>query len=151
MKRPIKQRVRSFGQDIAGWFWNLAWHHFQTEPNASLCWKDRMRWFLDGIGNTIFFAAYAGSDEELAAVEAGEIPLDCMNDRQRAELARYDPTSWPFSCYAPGCNWEGNLTETRADHCPRCGGSVSVYFRPDNRKPIALIPEHCGATVEGAA
>lgn len=151
MKRPIKQRMRTLIQNSGAWFWSVAWNHFSAEPSGRICWKDRMRWWLEGIGDTIFFAGYSGSDEELLAVENGEIPLDCMNERQRAELDRYDPKSWPFSCHQPGCGWHGNLTDTRDEHCPLCGGSVCVYFRPDNRVPIALIPEHCGAAVGGAA
>jgi DNA-directed RNA polymerase subunit RPC12/RpoP len=77
-------------------------------------------------------------------VEMGNLTL-ADSEEVLAELARYDPTSWPFSCCAPRCGWHGNLTETREDHCPRCGGRVFVHFRTDNRKwTKALIPEHCG-------
>ena len=145
MKRPFKQRVRTFvqgiGIDIGAW----AFDHLHTCPITPICWRDRLRWLLEGIGDAIFCVAYEGSDEEIDAVAYGEIPLHVMNDRQREELARYDPTSWPFSCCAPSCRWTGNLTETRDDHCPRCGGSVSVYFPQENLKPIALLPEHCAS------
>lgn len=76
------QLIHTFGIWLSMCIFAIADKIHHAGPNHEIDWIDHLRWFVERIGDRIFIAAYAGSREELQAVEDDEIPLMYMTRRQ---------------------------------------------------------------------
>ena len=121
MKRKIIQRWRSFVMSQTAGLMN--WNSELFAPkntHGQIEWRDHVRWWIEGKLETVFSWAYDGSDEEIEQVFSGEMPLDCMNDRQRAAM----PPRIELGAHCVHCRWDGWLEECNGDFCPVCGEGV---------------------------
>lgn len=82
MKKHI-QRFRSFliwhTSSLGNW---INKHIVYDDLSHPIGVRDHLRWWLDDKLTVVFAWAWDGSDEELAAVEREEIPVEYMSDRQ---------------------------------------------------------------------
>jgi hypothetical protein len=99
---------------------NLNCEVFYSEPEAPINWKDRVRWFNEGIISALFNRFFEGSADELQMAEDGDIAPKYWNERQKAhipEVGIYDAY-----CFSRADCWRGAYQECLPNHvCPRCG------------------------------
>lgn len=141
MKKLI-QRIRTLGMDLS--ISALNWVDEQIlncnewdEALGLWCW-------LDDRLHSLFGFFYAGSDEELHAVDNDEIPPAYMSERQMEYLRSFDLSDELAHCTDCACFWEGTLEEALecGGWCPECDEAVSVGalgFTPKRREPLLLM------------
>lgn len=61
---------------------NLNSHICYADIAHEIGWRDTLRWFIEDKLSKVFSWAYAGSDEELSAVDNDEVPEKYMSERQ---------------------------------------------------------------------
>lgn len=95
-----------------------------TDWLAKWEWLDALRWWIEGVLESLFSAWFEGSPEELEMVINGEIPLHGVCDRLRSRIVGFDDTEWQcLHCCGVCCAWEAVN-----DHCPDCGENGSLYL-----------------------
>lgn len=82
----IAQRIRSLGIDWTCSALNWTSDTFLAEDDYSrpISLRNRFGWWLEDKLRILFGVFYRHSDEELDAVQGGEIPRKYMSERQRA-------------------------------------------------------------------
>lgn len=93
-------------------------------------WLDDLRWWMEGILESLFDAWFAQSPEALEMVINGQIPMHGVDDWARSQIVDFDDTEWQCTdCRGVCCAWEAVN-----DRCPDCDGSLylgRVYSEPE--------------------